>query len=182
MVREYFSGLQRLVRRLDDAQDEKEIKQDVALCIMLSVTVVEAFLNIYFRVVVSKQEFIQYEKMILKDITNRKTIEYKLKNWPKKIFGTEIDFTSPIPKAFQELKDRRNDLMHFSSTHQTLKFPGIEFQGLTDTSAYNTLTKTDAIAALDTTEKFICELISLKGLTEEQVKATLQMWTGKITI
>ena len=104
IIREYFSGLQRLVRRLDNLQNEKEIRQEVALCIMLSVTVVEAFLNVYFRVVVSKQEFRQHEKMILKDIDNRKTIDYKLKNWPKKIFGKGIDLTSPIPKAFWDLK------------------------------------------------------------------------------
>ena len=72
--------------------------------------------------------------------------------------------------------------MHFSSTHQTLKCPGVVFQGLSNIDVYDTLTKTDAIAALETTEKFICEIISLKGVTDEQVKANLQMWTGKITI
>lgn len=79
MIWNYFEALRRLVTNLGHANDEAELKQNVAVSIMLSVTVVEAFLNIFFRVVVSEAGFTQHEQMVLDNLSERKSLDYKLK-------------------------------------------------------------------------------------------------------
>ena len=56
MVWEYYAIIQRLTARLD-ASDEKAYRQDIALCILLAVTAVESFLNLFFQVLVTKSEY-----------------------------------------------------------------------------------------------------------------------------
>ena len=182
MVWQYFEALRRLVGGLGRTSDEAVLKQDTALCIMLGVTVVEAFLNIFFRIIVSEQGFAQHEQRILGDLTKRKSLDYKLKNWPPHVLGKGLNFTAPIPKAFLALKDRRNALMHVTSSHQTLNVPGIEIHGLADTSIFDSLTTSDATDALEVAEGMVYELFRLRGVSEQQLPRELHLWTGKVPI
>ena len=47
MVNEYFSFLRKLAIQAQDAKSEAEERQYSAACIIMSVTVVEIFLNLY---------------------------------------------------------------------------------------------------------------------------------------
>ncbi|MCK4394730.1 hypothetical protein KAX17_17655 [Candidatus Bipolaricaulota bacterium] len=179
MVWEYFAALRRLVATLDKVSNKSVLKQEVAICIMLAVCVVEAFLNIFFRIVVSEKAFSQHAFDVLKDLRERKSLDYKVKNWPKSILGQGLDFQSKVPKAFLGLKDRRNDLMHFTSSHDTLTLPGLTLHGAVDTSAFDTLTADDASEALEIAEGMICELFRLRGVPEEDLDHVLHLWTGK---
>lgn len=179
----YFTALSRLVDGIDRAGDESAIREDVALCVILAVTIVEAFLNIFFRVVVSEPDFTKHEKCILDDLKKRKTLAHKLETWPKKIFGKPLDFAAPTPKAFRALMERRNNLMHFTSSHTTIiPGPGIIIHGLADTSVFDTLTPSDAASALDLAEGMIRDLCRLRGIPEHQLPHELHMWTGKVPI
>ncbi|MCK4356416.1 hypothetical protein KAW44_04975 [Candidatus Bipolaricaulota bacterium] len=183
IVWQYFEALRRLVNRLGHATDVTALKQDVAVCIMLAVTVVEAFLNIFFRVVVSEPGFAQHKQRILEDLERRKSLDYKLKHWPRQVFGSGLDFAAPVPSSFLALKDRRNALMHFTSNHQTLALrPGINIEGLADTSAFDTLTVDDAADALDLAEGMVGELFRLRGTPDNQLPHALHLWTGKAPI
>jgi len=183
IVWQYFEALRRLVNRLDPATDVTALKQDVAVCIMLAVTVVEAFLNIFFRVVVSEPGFTQHKKRVLEDLEKRKSLDYKLKNWPRQVFGRELDFAAPVPSSFLALKDTRNDLMHFTSNHKTLVLqPGVNIEGLADTSAFDTLTVDNAADALDLAEGMVGELFRLRGTPDNQLPHALHLWTGKVPI
>lgn len=125
MVWVYFNALRRLIRTLDTAATEDEVRENVAVCVILAVSIVETFLNVLFRVVVSESGFTQHEPLILKDIENRKSLDYKLRSWPKIVFGKGVDFEEPTAQAFLVLKERRNRLMHFTSSRQTVAVPGI---------------------------------------------------------
>ena len=57
MVQNYALALQRSVIRALDETDEKIQKQEVAIVVFMAVTVVEAFINAYFRVLVSEDGF-----------------------------------------------------------------------------------------------------------------------------
>ncbi len=179
----YFTALRRLVDGIDRAGDERAIREDVALCVILAVTIVEAFMNIFFRVVVSESDFTKHEKGILDDLRKRKTLDHKLRKWPRRIFGKPLNFATGTPKAFLALKERRNDLMHFTSSHTTIiPEPGIIIHGLADMSAFDTLTPSDAISALDLAEGIIRDLLQLRGIPESQLPQALHMWTGKVPI
>ncbi len=180
MIWQYFEALRRLVGGLDHARDETVLKQDAVLCIMLAVTVVEAFLNTFFRVIVGEPDFAQHKPRVLADLDRRRSLDHKLRNWPGDILGEPLDFTAPVPKAFLTLKERRNALMHFTSSHETVRLPGIEIQGLADTSVLDTLALRDAVNALQVAEDMVCELIRLRGTPEDKLPHALHLWTGRV--
>ncbi len=182
IVWQYFEALRRLASRIGSLEDDAERKQDTALCILLAVTVVEAFLNIFFRVIVSEAGFTQHEQRLLDDLNKRRSLDYKLRNWPRRVLGKGLDFTAAIPKAFLELKDRRNALMHFTSTHQTVSLPGIEIHGAADTSVFDDLTVKDAEKGVEIAEGMVEELCRLRGLPEEKIGQALHLWTGRVAM
>jgi hypothetical protein len=178
LIWQYFKALRRLVGGLNS--DETLMKQDVTVCIILAVAAVEAFLNIFFRVVVSETGFTQHEQRVLDDLTKRRSLDHKLKTWPEDILGQSLDFATPTPQAFLALKHRRNALMHFTSSHQTLKSADYEIRGLADTTVFDTLSSNDAESALQAAEGMVCELLRLRGTPENQLPQALHMWTGKV--
>ncbi len=182
IVWQYFEALRRRVGVLAQTTDDTVLRQDAAICIMLAVTVVEAFLNVFFRVVVSEQGFTHHEQHLLKDLKRRRSLDYKLKNWPQEILAKALDLDSPTPKAFMALKERRNSLMHFTSSHETIDVPTATIQGLADTTVFDMLTANDAADALEVAEGMVAEIFRLHGYSEEQLPYGLQMWTGKVPI
>jgi len=185
MVWQYFRCLRRLVERLSHIQDESERKQEISLCIITAVTVVEAFLNIYFRVIVSEQAYSQHKQRVLNDLSFNpwpKSLEEKLRNWPKDILGQTMDLGSGTPKAFLELKKRRNRLMHFASSHESVCVPGITINGLADSSVFDDLETSDAISALEIAEGMLEEMFRLRGVPPKQIPGDLHLWTGKVPL
>lgn len=182
IVWHHFNTLRRLVGRLESIESEVEMNEDVGLSIMLCVLIVETFLNVFFRVVVTEPGFTQHQKKILADITKRRSLDYKLRCWPKIVFGRGLNFEDPPAKTFLSLKERRNCLMHFASSHETVNIPGTELRGLANTSALDTLTKTDATIALEVAEGILCVLFRLRGIQETQLPHALHAWTGRIPL
>ena len=182
MVWQYYESLRRRVIGVAGTTDEGAVRQDTATSIMLAVTVVEAFFNVFFRVLVSQSNYVQNEARLLKDIERRKGLEYKLKHWFPEIIGRPLDFNAPAPKAFVELKDLRNKLMHFTSSHQTANVTGLQIQGLADVSVFHSLTAKDAFDALTTAEGMVCEVFRLIGYSEQEIPYHLQSWTGKVPL
>ncbi len=77
------------------------------------------------------------------------------------------------------IKDLRNSIVHFNSTHTTLKYEGVEIQGLADTSDYDALSFEMARNALFASEEIIAEVLALAGVEREKVKYMLHSWTGR---
>ena len=57
-----------LVNDLNDDPDKTVLRQNVAISIFLSVTAVEAFLNIFFRIIVSEKGFEHHKQRVLDDL------------------------------------------------------------------------------------------------------------------
>ena len=183
MVWQYFQTLQRLVRRALEPHDDDSIqRQDIALCIFMGVTVVETFLNIFFRVIVSEEGRRHHEKLFLEDMVRRRSLDYKIKKWPSRILGQEIDLESGIGKDFSILKDKRNSLMHFTSTHDTLSHGGLTIKGVADTTTFNKLVRDDSGFALKTAEGIIALILKMNGATDKDLPRGIQLWTGKVQI
>lgn len=159
--------------------DTDERKQDIALCIVLSVTAVEAFVNVYFRVVVSEVGFTQHLPKLKADLKAMLPLAKKLEQWPKLMFGKPLDVTTGPGKAFTTLATHRNKLIHFKSSHQSISFGTMSIHGLADMSAFDALTPADAKNALNVAEDVLGELFVLRGIAEAQVPNMLHGWTGK---
>jgi hypothetical protein len=83
IIWKYFQCLRRLINRIKSIRDEEERQQDIALCIFMAVTTVEAFINIYFRILIDEDSFSGKRERILSDLERKKPLDYKIKNWPK---------------------------------------------------------------------------------------------------
>jgi hypothetical protein len=158
------------------------MKDDVALCLMQAVAVVETFLNMFFRVAVEEPGFTQHKSRLLKDLKDRRSLEYKLKAWPATILGKAVNFEEPAAKAFLTLKERRNGLMHFTSSHETVFVPGITIHGLADTTILDRLTRIDALDAVEAVEGMIYVLLRARGISEQNLPHVLHSWTGKVPL
>lgn len=178
MVWLYFSALRRRVQGIQAAGNEAT-EEDIALCLMLTVAVVEIFLNVFFRVVVSEPAFAQHEGFIIRDLQRRASLDHKLRRWPQAVFGRPLDPGDPIVRSFFTLKERRNALMHFTSTHETFSADGFWIEGLADTSVLDDLTQTDAVTAFQVAEDMIRVLLRHRGISESGLPAALHVWTGQ---
>ena len=181
MVWQYFETLRRLVRSPREPDDSIR-RQNIALCIFMGVTVVETFMNVFFRVAVSEEGRRRHEKGFLADLDHRRSLDYKIRNWPSKILGQEIDLTSGIGRDFSTLKGKRNSLMHFTSTHDTLNIGGLVINGTANTAAFDDLVPDDAVFALKTAEGIIALILSMNGATDKQLPWAVQLWTGKVPL
>ena len=179
MVWELFQALRRMCNRLSVEKNEEIIRQDSALCIILSVQCVEVFFNMYFRTLASESEFTHASERLLVDLKNtRFGLEQKIKQWPELVFGKKLSLDKAAGQEFVALKDLRHKLMHFSSSHESIVLQGIAIHGLANASVYDSLTAKSAFEALHTAEAFICQVFNLRGASPEKQKQNLLLWTG----
>ena len=180
MVQNYALALQRSVIRALDETDEKIQKQEVAIVVFMAVTVVEAFINAYFRVLVSEDGFKPFEHQIIKDLDKRISLAQKIKQWPRLAFGRSIDESKGIGLEFKKLRDLRNKLMHFQSSHENFSYEKFTFHGVADISSYATLSAEWAMWAMETAEGIIEEILRLRGSSEKQRVHDMHFWIARL--
>lgn len=184
LVWELFQALRRLCERVGEshvAQDESISRQDAAICIILAVQCVEVFFNVYFRVLINEPDYAHANEKISNDLAKKKPISLhqKIEEWPRHVFGKGLDLGRGAGQKFVALKDRRNRLMHFTSSHEIFTMPGFAIYGMANTTDYHSLTARSAIDALQTVEAFLCEIFMLRGISPENLPGALHSWTGK---
>jgi hypothetical protein len=159
VVWEYFFSLRLMAARAKEAQSPELARQFAALAIVMSVTVCEVFMNLWFRVRIEENNDEEGHKAFLKDLSFPFiSLEKKLKLWPKRYLGKEIDFVTGPGAAFSALKKLRNSIIHFTSTHETFTYENVSIHGLADTSEYDALGALEAVSALETAEAFVREV------------------------
>ncbi len=178
MVWSYFSSLRRMCDRIKEHDFDSDKREDSALCVITAVTGVEVFINVYFRILITEEPYKHAKTKIINDLERQISLDKKLKKWPKAVFNKNLNYGSGVAQQFIELKNIRNGLVHFSSTHETFQAPGYVIQGLADTSVYNSLNEHSAHRALVIAENFIGEILKLGGVKNEDISGQLQAWTG----
>jgi hypothetical protein len=187
MVWIYFDSLRRVVNRAATVQDSTQQKDEIVLSLFLAVAAVEIFVNIYFRVLVSQPAFRQHKQMVFNDLNvnspgGPKGLDYKLRHWPAKILGKSLAWQGGRAKEFDEIRDVRNALMHFTSSHDTATFPNMIIEGMANTTIYDALAPQAALKALNAAEGIVAEILLRSGSTSEQIPQALQAWTGKVPL
>jgi len=116
------------------------------------------------------------------DLDRLASLEHKIKERPKLVFGKSIDFGNGIGQEFFALKDIRNWLMHFTSTYETFVVDNMTIHGLADNSRFEALGGEDAVRALQTAEGTIAEIIRLREIPTQNIPYHLQSWLGRIPV
>lgn len=179
VVWDYFHTVELAVSRCLEAVSERIARLEAATAVVMAVTAVEVFLNLYFRVVVEEEKFSAHKEYLIKCISGRKPLDFKLKEWPRKILGAAVADEAAY-KEFWALKDLRNSIVHFSSTHESFRVPGtnLKLEGLADNSKYMNLKHTDAQAALDTARSMVQLIFLCRGVGQNQIGDLMHDWCG----
>ena len=177
MVWEYFGIVYRLAAALDSDDDQKR-RQNTALCVLLAVTAVEAFFNLYFQVLVTASPYSEHEQSIRHWLSKPRSLDAKITEWPKRIFKQPIDMSTGIGKRFADLKRLRNKLMHFSDLQKSVPIAGTHIHNFSDITFYENLKDSDAWNAYHTALRFIVEVLKLEGGTDEALAVRTVRWTA----
>jgi len=184
MVWEHVAAFEMLLREVELAQKarhDRASRRKAAICLHLAVLAVETFVNVYFRLLVAERQYAPHKEWILSDIAARKGIEYKLKQWPKALFGGEWDTAQGIGQRFEDMRKARNNLMHYRYEPQKVHILGTAVHGLTNISPYHGLGAAQAREFFTTMRDTIAELLRLSGKNEQEVPNALHAWTGLVT-
>lgn len=184
IVWEYFEALRRLVAESRDSQSESTRRQSAALAVVMSVTVVEVFFNLWFRVRAEERHTADEVAQLVLELSHPRpwSLDRKLKHWPKRYLGKELDLTQGPGGAFMKVKALRNSIVHFSSTHTTIEFDNNVIRGLADTTDYDELTFESARSAQLAAEDLIEEVFVLAGVEPQNVRHMLHGWAGRIPV
>ena len=181
IVWEYFLSLRLIEESARNAPSPELARQQAALAIIMCVTVVEVFLNMWFKVKVEEMASQECRKSFQKDIAERVSIEHKLKKWPERYLMKSLNLDVGPGKKFSEIKQLRNSIIHFTSSHESLELTeDVMIHGLADTTNYDNLNASNATYALKTAEELILEIFNLANLDSKQVSSGIHAWTGNM--
>lgn len=180
LIWHYYECLKRQIRRVPPDASDAVQKQEIALALFLAVSVVEAFINAFFRVVIEEGDYRVHRERVLKDIERRVSLEAKIKEWPKKVLGRPLEPSAPSVKRFLDMKDHRNALMHFVSSHETIELPGpVYIHGMADMSAFETLSLESASEYPEIIRTFAFEIFAARGIAEDLLPHSFHRWFGE---
>lgn len=147
----------------------------------MSVTVVEVFLNLWFRVRVEENLRAGDVASFLRDLSHPgpASLDRKLKEWPKRYLGRELDLTAGPGAEFLKVKTLRNSIIHFSSSHTTFEHDNVIIRGLADTTDYDALSFEQAKNALFAAEDVVAQVFRLAGVEGGNIRHALHAWTGR---
>lgn len=180
IVSAYFDFARRTAADLSTLDPRDREPLPIAVAIIMLVGAVEAYLNIVGRMWVEQHAEFPHAEKIIEDLDKRRSLDAKLKSWPKLLFGNALDLSSGAPQEFTRLVKTRNKLMHFTTTHESLSYENVTLNGLADITFYASLKPPDLTKAIDTAEETIGALVRLQdGLTEETILLAKTFWTGR---
>lgn len=178
IVKDHFTCLRRQVDRIIKTRyswNGSELPQDCSIALMLAVPAFDVFLNSYFAIFAAGTGRFD---AFLSDCRGRISIDEKLRRWiPRHIPGALPDLTSGRLKAFLDMKERRNKLVHFwSDLGATGRIGETTIENLADTTVYHMLHRHDAYRAYFAAEDAVREVLRLAN--GPQPEEGLLNWTG----
>jgi hypothetical protein len=177
---DYFKIVEMAVSRAKSATDRHIERQEAALAVVMAVNALEVFLNLYFRVLVEEEGYAHHKDYLNQCLDDRKGLEFKIRNWPKKILGVSIDRSNVSIMKFREIKSLRNKIVHFTSSHERIELGDskVFVNGVANTSDYDALDYEKARHALDSSRSFVAYIALIRGIDEAMLPKFLHGWCG----
>jgi hypothetical protein len=181
IIWEYFDSLRRLTCDAKNAHGSTREKQLTALAVIMSINVIEVFMNIWFQVHVEQSADLELKAKLKAEIS-KATLDIKIKSWPQKYLSSHFDISIGIGAELMKLKSLRNKIVHFTSKYETFSIPGVQIHGLANTTDYDELDFNTATWALETVEKYIGEIFLMAGSSKSDIPAQLHGWIGHVLV
>ena len=177
----YFRILTNSSNKISSIENEKEKKETIFITIIIAITVIEAFINIYFTLLIESEKYSSHRKKILYDLQKRISLDRKVKTWPKLLFKKNIDFYKGAGKEFKELKIIRNKLVHFIADYKNRDVGNIRINKLIDISEYEKLNEDYAKNIPEVVLDFTSEIFLLSGCKKENIPHQIHLWFGDLS-
>ena len=178
----YYNILRILILDFHNTTDENEKKEKAFLVIIVSVTIIDAFLNIYFFLLVSEEKYSYHMEQIKNEI--KKTsfpLDKKVNQWPMLLFNKNVDFGSGVGQKFMNLKNLRNKLLHFQSDHNELDIQNIKISKLLDITIYEELAQYDVDSCQSIVLDLASEIFRLVGIQKDKIPHFIHSWFGDLS-
>jgi len=182
IVWDYFWSLRLLEENARKAPSPELARQSTALAVVMAVTVVEVFLNLWFRVRIEERKVPGEREAFLKELSARISLDRKVNQWPSRYLSGPLNFNSGAGAEFMKLKKLRNSIIHFTSSHQSVDLGEVAVHGLADTTEYDSLTASNASWALQTAEDVVAQVFRLAGIAAKEVPNALHAWAGRVPV
>jgi hypothetical protein len=182
IVWDYFLSLRLVEENARKSPSPEFSRQAAALAVVTAVTVIEFFLNLWFRVRVEERNVPGECEAFLKELSARISLDRKLKQWPQRYLSRALNVTSGAGAEFMKLKELRNSIVHFTSSHENVNLGNVVIHGLADTTEYNGLSAEKASWALQTAEDFVAEIFRLAGIASKEIPHALHAWAGRVPV
>lgn len=179
VVWEYFRSVRLLAERAGTSESQELCRQTTALTVIMAVTVVEVFFNLWFRVRVEEMGTAAERVALLRDLRKRISLDKKFNDWPRRYLSVALNTNDGTGAEFVKLRTLRNSIVHFSSSHEQVNFDGGSIHGLANTSEYDALASQQAAWALETAENVVAEIFRLASVPEKDISGSMRVWTGK---
>lgn len=178
----YYNILRNLVFDFKNSANDNEKREKALLVIILSVSIVETFFNIYFYLLVSEEKYSQHFDQISKEIGDTLySLDKKIKNWPMLLFNKRIDLGLGVAQKFQNLKKLRNKLLHFHSNHNELDVENFKLTKLLDITIYEKLSEYDVEGCNTIVLDFASEVFRIVGIEENKIGNLIHLWFGDLS-
>lgn len=183
LMRQYFRNLELLENLLNSQVIyEGDIKNIAMMSLFMSVAAVEAFLNMFFRILVEEERFQHLKADLIEQIENRSfSLEKKIRKWPEKFFHKNF-YNSEAGKAFREIKDKRNELMHYFPTVAEIggfPYPFNKY-GMTDSTVFYRLPLELVRNVKVIVKNVMNELFEMAGYKGTHSYFVIENWTGEM--
>ena len=180
MVQEYFETLRWLNETAQLAASDALTRRAAAMTVIYSVTAVEVFLNLWFRVYAVERSDMAIRSAFDEGLSKKISLEQKLAQWPGLILNRKLNLKAGPGGAFVALKTERNSIVHFESTNDTLHASNIIIHNLANTSQYDALSAKSAANALETAEALVAEIFRIADFDDETSQHAQAIWIGKV--
>jgi hypothetical protein len=181
VVTEYFETLRWLTLLAQTARSSTETRRAAAMSVVYAVTALEVFLNLWFRVYAIECTPQEVQAEFEQSLGSKVTLDQKLSKWPMLLLKKKMDLKVGPGGALMALKAKRNSIVHFESTNDTIHASNIIIHCLADTSEYDSLSAMSAVEAVATTEAFVLEIFRLAGFDDKTCEQAQAVWIGKQT-
>ncbi|MDX1971777.1 MAG: hypothetical protein SFY68_04515 [Candidatus Sumerlaeia bacterium] len=177
-----FRILRKSVNDAYISKDESQ-KDSIILSIILAVTCVESFTNCYYQQIINSKPLDDIIKKELQGTIDKRSGNMidKINTLSRGLFTREHDWQKGIAKQFEELKDKRNQLIHFKPNFDDYEVStNIVIKNLTKIELITNLKYSDASEALRVAEEFVEQTIIISGTDTNDIPGAMHYWTGKM--
>lgn len=181
----YFHSAVLLARSAVESESESDTKAYAASTVFLSVAAIEAYLSVLAKLWIDQTTgpLDPNHKKVSRDLERRRSLGYKIRNWPQMLFGRKIDPTLPAAKRFLECIELRNGLTHFESATYSQTMANLTLNGLVSNATFSSLNGDVCVESLLAAKNFLRYLVELQLPSEKsdnplRIESIVHGWTG----